>query len=395
MINPYSNYILSFCLALGACWLGWSGLYPPVSGNLITFLALTFLAHLGLSFYWKSRFNRAVQPAETYFSPLTVTLFLYGLWILDFIYEGGIPLVKILFNQPYNYRQFGIPTLHVFIVTFGSFYTVYLFTVFIATRKRLYLYLYFINLMAALLIYSRAMLIFNVTSSVFVYLLSSPILSWKRTLVFVPGVMGMIYLFGLMGTLRVSFEAKKSYDPELFLQIGEATPAFRASSVPKEFFWGYIYLSSPVANLQHNINTFQVPPFSVSRMIQHVNNEMIFDFISKRANRLAGIEREVENTLPERPFNVSTVYSRSFSYQGWNGMVMMGIFILILPWIYRKLLPSNRYEITGLSILNTMYLFLFYDNTFRFTGLGFQLVYPFILPWAEKTHSWFVKKSIV
>ncbi len=393
MVNPYSSYVVSFSIALLAYLLGWSELYPPLHGSLLTFLILTIAFHLALSRYWKSTVTFSFLPVDSFFNPVAVTIFIYGLWTADFIYEGGIPLVKILLNQPYNYRLFGVPSLHVFTVTFGSYFTIFLFALFISSGKRIYIYLYLINLFAALLIYSRAMLIFNITASVFVYFLSSPSFSWKRFSVLTMGFLFLIYFFGILGSLRVSFEAKQRYDPNLFLEIGKASTAFRKSVVPKEFFWGYIYLSSPVANLQQNVNTFQVPSFSVSRMVQHINNEMLFDFISKRVNRMFGVERERENTIPERPFNVSTVYSRSFSYQGWIGMFMISAFVLILPLIYLKMLPINRYYLTGIAILNTMYLFLFYDNTIRFTGLGFQLVYPFVLPLVEKTTVWFQKKT--
>jgi hypothetical protein len=202
----------------------------------------------------------------------------------------------------------------------------------------------------------------------------------------------LAYGFGVLGSLRVSFEARKSYDPGLFLDIGEATPAFRSSLVPREFFWGYIYFSSPLANLQENVNTFRVPPFTLGRLMQHINNEMIFDFLSKRVNRIFGVERENEHIIPYKPFNVSTVYSRSYSYQGWAGLLLMAAFVLILPWIYIRILPNNPYSLTGLAILNTMYLFLMYDNTIRFTGLGLQLVFPFVLPKVERAAAWFQNK---
>jgi hypothetical protein len=112
-------------------------------------------------------------------------------------------------------------------------------------------------------------------------------------------------------------------------------------------------------------------------------------------NRLAGVERATENTIPRRPFNVSTVYSRSFSYQGWIGMFIIGGFVLLIPLVYAKFLPVNSYQLTGIAVLNTMYLFLFYDNTIRFTGLGLQLVYPFLLPLAERASGWVQKKTIL
>jgi len=304
---------------------------------------------------------------------------------MEFVYEGGIPLVKILLRQPYNYRFFGVPSLHVFNVTFASFFTIFLFHLYLSSHKNKYLILSLINWAAAILIYSRAMFIFILVAAFFVYLASGSIkikfILWTPLV----GIM-ILYFFGILGNVRESFEAKSKYNPALFLETGGATDQFRSSWVPKEFFWGYIYISSPLANLQTNINTRHVSD-KPSVLYQHVNNEIAFDFISKRINRLLGWEREGENTITG-PFNVSTVYSRSFSYQGWIGIFIMAAFVLVFPWFYCWLLPQGSFTLTGIAILNTMYLFLVYDNTIRFTGLGFQLIYPVILPFCEKAWMW-------
>ncbi len=385
MINPYSSYAFAFIIALIAYSFGWSGLYPVLTWPLLGFITVTILAHASLSILWKKHiaFSRAVSPGL--FDPVQTTFFIYALWTADFLYEGGIPLIKILFGQRYDYKLFGVPSLHVFTVTFASFFTIHLFSLFITTRERVYLALYLLNLLAALLIYSRAMLIFNIVGSVFVFFLIGYSFEWRRLSVISAGFILLIYFFGVLGTFRVSAEVQKEYDPEIFMDIGNATPAFRTSSVPSEFFWGYVYFSSPLANLQQNINTFNVPPFSMARLGGFINNEMTLDFFSKRINRVLGIQRAPENMIPKKPFNVSTAYSRSYSYLGWMGMAFMAVFVLSFPLVYMKLVPSNHYTVAGVAILNTMYLFLFYDNTLRFTGLGLQLIYPFVLPVVERS----------
>jgi hypothetical protein len=387
MINPYSSYVIAFCLALFTYSLGWSDLYPPLSTGLLSFLIITIVLHVVFSLVWRKTVTFVEHVPTVNLNPVLITTFIYALWVADFVYEGGVPLIKILFNQPYDYRAFGVPSLHVFTVTFASFFTVYLFSAFLATGQKIYFSLYLVNLVAALLIYSRAMLIFNIVSSVFVFALWEPHIRWRRLLLITFGFMVLTYFFGVLGTLRVSSETKTGYDSELFLDIGNAVPSFRNSYIPGEFFWGYIYFSSPLANLQQNINTFPVPPFSFDQMSQLINNEMLPDFVSKRVNRILHVERVRENNLPKKPFNVSTAYSRSFSYQGWAGMIIMAIFVLIFPLLYVKFVPSNQYTLTGVSILCTMYLFLFYDNTLRFTGLALQLIYPFALPTVERTVS--------
>jgi hypothetical protein len=384
-LNPHINYAISFAAALVAFLVGWSDLYPPPTSALLIFAGLTLLIHGWLAYRW--RFRPVVAAEEpVIFKPVPVTIFIYVLWGLDFLYEGGIPLIKILLGQPYNYRAFGFPSVHVFTVTFASFYTVYLFGLFLHTRKRIYLYLYGINLVAALLIYSRAMLLFNLFGSFQVLLFYTGGISRQQWAGLFLGLIVLAFGFGWMGSKRVSFESGKNYDPNLFLDIGEASTGFRQSMVPPEFLWSYIYLSSPLANFQQNLNTYPVPKATPGLWARMINNEMLPDFISKRINRLFSTGRSDEHVMPGKPFNVSTVYSRSYCYLGWTGLIVMGLLVACVPAMYLRWLPDNSYAFAGLAILNTMYFFLFYDNTIRFTGLSLQLTYPFLLPAGERLY---------
>ncbi len=385
-MNPYFSYVFSFSMALIAYSLGWSELYPPLSLSLLLFLIGTLAVHLYIGTkVWRFR-SIEFRPIllERDAPPIIITTCLYILWTCEFIYEGGIPLIKILFGQEYNYRLFGIPSLHVFNVTFASFYTVYLFNVYLSRPRKLILALCMINLFAAILIYSRAMFMFNLAGCFFL-LVSSTVKVNKLLYAALPLVaLALLCLFGALGTMRVSREAGESYDRNLFLDIGKATPTFRESLVPKEFFWTYIYVTSPLANLQHNIDTHSGHEVTWQSIAGMVNNEILMDFISKRINQITGSTRKSERTIPG-PFNVSTAYSRAFSYCGWIGMIIMGLVILLTPWIYMKLLPAHSlFFSTGFAILCTMFLFLAYDNTIRFTGLSFQLVYPVLLDYACK-----------
>jgi oligosaccharide repeat unit polymerase len=386
MINPYTFYIVGFGFSLAVYQLGWSEAYPPLSFSLFGFLTASMAAHFIFSKRWaksedvkNDKSDLMIQPK---LNPWLVTVFIYFLWIADFIYEGGIPLVKMLSNAPYDYRKFGLPSLHVFTVSFTSFYCIYLLYLFFISKKKAYLLLYLINMASAILIYSRSMLLFNLASSFFLYLLCLEEIPYKKLLLIAPSAIILFYFFGVAGTARVSFESKTSYDQNSFLENGRATTRFRNSSIPKEFFWSYIYISSPVANLQVNIDTYPVKPITLKRVLEYINNEWLFESLSKRINRLFGVEREKENTIKE-PFNVSTVYCRSYSYLGWEGIIAIGLFVLVIPVVYRKLMVNNPYQLISLAILCTTYLFMTYDNTIRFMGLGFQLVYPLIFPFVE------------
>ena len=84
-------------------------------------------------------------------------------------------------------------------------------------------------------------------------------------------------------------------------------------------------------------------------------------------------------TIPG-PFNATTVYSGSYSYAGWWGVVLMMGVILMIPVLYTRLVPpASPFFLSGLVIINTIFLFMIFDNTLRFTGLSFQVVYPILL----------------
>lgn len=381
MANPYFCYAVSFAAALLTYLLGWSDLYPPLSLTLLSFILATIIIHvfLGIRFSGQKIIIFKKIQTENYFAPLFITIFLYVLWCSEFLYEGGVPLIKILLKQPYNYKVFGIPSLHVLIVTFSSFYTIYLFHIYLSKRSFFILILYGINLLAALLIYNRGMLFFNLSASTFLFLMYKKTLLIKHVAGAAIAMVILFFFFGILGSLRVSNESRKPYSNEEFLKTGRASVSFRNSIIPSEFFWSYIYTTSPLANLQSNINNYQPQPIRVSRVLEWVNNEILFDFISKRINSYTGKEREAESTIPG-PFNASTVYSRSFSYLGWPGLALMGTLILAIPMIFLKILPpSSPFFLTALAILNTIFLYMVFDNTIRFTGLSFQMIYPVLL----------------
>lgn len=382
-MNPYICYILGFVVSILVYQLGWSEVYPPLSFGLAVFLLATLGAHFILSIAWnrnaKSKFNIIPSPKT---NPWLITLILYLCWTADFIREGGIPLFKVFFHQPYDYKVFGVPMLHVFAVTFASFYCVCLFYYFLTSGERRFLLLYGVNMFAAVLIYSRSMLFFNLASTTFLYLIYLDKVPYKAIFIGFPAMIGLFYFFGVVGTQRVSFENRVPYDVNLFLDNGKATDEFRSSIIPKEFFWPYIYISSPLANLQTNINTYEVKPITTSRVFEFINNEILFESISKRINKMTGTERESEKTIKD-PFNVSTVYSRGYSYLGWTGIFLTAIVVIALPFAYKRMMLHNPYQLVGFAILCTTYLFLCYDNTIRLMALGFQLVYPVVFPFLE------------
>lgn len=391
MFNPYICYAIAFAVALILYPLGWSDLYPPLSTPVVLFLGGTVIIHLIAGVYLAKTklvtFTRLPAPASRQ-SLLHVTLFIYVLWTAEFLYARNIPLLSILTHQPYDYRTFGIPSLHVFVVTFSSFYTIFLFHHYLSRRSRRTLAFFLINLGAALLIYNRGMFLFNLSACLLLFLIYKGRLSFRQLALISVFVLIVSYLFGVMGSLRVSNEARTPYSNRHFLATGEASQSFRNSVVPPEFFWAYVYATSPLANLEQNVRSGHVEEITTSAAFQWFNNELLFDFISKRVNAATGHERPRIETIPG-PFNAPTVYSGSFRYLGFTGLFLMALALCVVPSIYFKAMtPSSPFFLTGLAIMNAIFLFAVFDNTIRFTGFSFQLVYPILLSRALNRFGW-------
>jgi hypothetical protein len=64
----------------------------------------------------------------------------------------------------------------------------------------------------------------------------------------------------------------------------------------------------------------------------------------------------------------------------------------MIPFLLIKVVPTHSpFFLTTVGLLCTIFMFAVYDNTIRFTGLSFQLVYPVLLhvacerlPWVKK-----------
>jgi hypothetical protein len=240
-----------------------------------------------------------------------------------------------------------------------------------------------INLLAAILIYNRGMFLFKLAGCVFLYLGLRSINVWRIAVLLV-SVLILLFLFGMMGSMRVSNESQVSYNNRGFLTSGAATLQFRNSGIPAEYFWAYIYTTSPLANLEVTMSSPEEKSISASRVFDWLNNEVLPDFISKRINRLQGTESKKIRTIPG-PFNATTVYAGSFLRLGWWGLLFMSIITVAMPWLYTKIVaPESPYFLSGFAVLNALFLFMIFDNTLRFTGFSFQLAYPFLLGYLSR-----------
>jgi hypothetical protein len=377
LANPFFVYILSFSLVLSVYTLGWSLLYPVLSAEVVIFFLLSFIVSFVAGIFVQLCGRIEYQPVQLSDRMGSYVLFVWLGYLAEFAYNGGVPFLQFISGGSKDYTQFGIPTFHVFLVTFGSFLSVHIFHQLISDFKSKALFYFLISLIPCILIINRGMLVIILASCLFVYLLSLSRVSVRAVVSVAFAVLIVFYLFGKLGNLRQT--NGKTTDSDYILVVSKATDSFKNSLVPSEFIWAYLYISSPLANLEHTIDEGHV----IDSWISLLNYDLLPDFISKRTGTLFNLYKSDVPRVADW-LTVSTIYARPFVYVGWLGIIFMFWFFIVTTFLYIFFLPRHsRYYVTGLALLCAIPLFNTFDNMYSFTGLNLQLAYPLILSYVK------------
>lgn len=373
--------ILAVCIIYS---LGWSELTQPLKLPIIVFLLFVLVSLAIFSKIYNTYFPPKRMTAFRFKEPTKGWMLIGVLAIIaEFLYEGAIPIIELLvFKNNYNYVDFaGIPGFHVFAVTYTSFLGLWLWDLFLQDKRwyNLLFAVFFISY--PILLFNRGGLIFNIVSAVFIllYRVNEIQLSAKKIVSLFLVLLGFTYVFGAFGNLR-SYGASTSSNAEYFsgsgyiLDIGKATKEFQNSAVPNEFFWMYLYVSTPIANLQ-NIIEKNEPMDSVEAFM---TESVLPDFVGKRIAESRGIKIADDKLITET-FNVSTFFADAYKTMGFFGLILivyyLSLFIFGYTYIYSKL---NTQRVVGVSILFTIAIFCLFSNMMTFSGLSFQLIYPIL-----------------
>lgn len=364
--------------------LDFSDLYPTLSPSLIFFFLVVFV-FMGIIGFWVKRkkiisFSTVQKNRNVIWLSIIVILVV----LFEGVLSGGFPLLNMLLGRDSGYADFGIPTLHVIIMTFNAFLATYVFHILICNFSLTYVFVFLLNLIPNILVVNRGMLVMIFMNCLWIFLLfiGNKIRFWHIASL-VPIALIGLFAFGIMGNARLntSYQNNRtSMDTSQFLEIGKASDKFKESAIPEPFFWGYVYATSPLANLQKNIDRNNTEDFSGVREVNgFVFSELIPDFIGKRIISSKNyVTADPVQVTPE--LNAVSAFTGAFQWLGWPGMLLYIIYITIFAFIYIYLMKliSKQFFVVGVSTLCSVFLFSFFANMFSFTGLIFQLIYPIV-----------------
>lgn len=380
-VNPFFAYAFAYSVVLIIYIMPFSDLYPNIEFKFFLFMLFSIVFAMYLKKYLIINIFKQKKEQCSY-RPFILWFILLGfLYILDFIYMGAIPLLSP--DPEGGYRAFeGIPFFHVLIITGNAFYSNVLFEQFLINKKKFFLFLWFLSFIPYMLIYTRGSIIIGLLTAMLIYFSYKRI---KKKHLFKLGVISIIvlYLFGVAGNIRLNqaLYNESVNDSSTILNFGLATKEFEESIIPNEFFWGYIYISSPMANLQNIMMQSENKNIDFKDIVLVISTEWIPDSISKRLLDFIGIDLE---QLPMPPlltsaFNVSTFFARAGDQLGFLGLFIMYIYYIIFTIFYCVILmKNNKYKVIGIATFSTLVYMSTFNNVFVYSGWAFQLIYPLI-----------------
>lgn len=377
MTNPFLLYVVTFLLTVVIYQLGWSNLYPALSATMILFLSFTLIIGLVFAIVHKYKLKPPMRSAHVgpdAMAPL-VTAIILALSLLQFAYDRDLPLLQVVSGSAPTHKAFvddyGIPLLHPILLSFSSFFSVYLFHLFLSTQHRRNLFYLILTVLPLILFFSRGSLALTLIACVFVYVFFSRRYTALRAVVLLAISVLLAYIFGLSGSIRVA-------DPAYILQIGGATTNFLTAPVPRDFFWSYLYITSPLANFQLHVDS--TPPHTIEHdFAAFLVFDVLPDFISRHVADLYHIEAP-SSTLVSPALTARSAYARSYLLLGWYGPTLLfGYFLLLTIFLLYALNKRSRFFLTGLAFLNTLTVLLVFSNTLVFSGTVLPILYSMIL----------------
>lgn len=372
ILNPFILYIGAYLFVIVLYQFKWSELFPPLGSQLMVFLIVTFFVSfiLGCVFYSKKReIVSRITLSDSFFSK-SITCISLG-YFLEFIYAHQIPLLSVSLTDDSFIHFGGIPTFHVILVTYNVFFDIIFFQKNLQSKvdKRKWFAFAAIAVLPPIVIVNRGMLFTVAIACILMYLIMTS--QRVKSLIIKCGVFAFVLLagFALLGSLRIHDEGNRA-----FVSYAEPSSGFLKTNLNPLVLWPYMYIASPMANLQYCIDN-AIPEYDFPRFITEC---ICPDVISKRLV----INKEISsvkssNCLISPVFNVSTMYNTAYITMGYYGMLLMFFYqsfivVVFLLISYRK---KNQYYTVCFCLICSNIILGTFSNMWVFSAISFPILW--------------------
>ena len=367
IVNPFYLYCISFFTAIIIYLWGWCDIFPKLSAGLLLFFSITFLIFIfaghqfgkkNFNFVFYTRFN-------LYLNDILFSLIIF-LGLVNVLFMGYLPVL----DRSHNYREFGMPVIDPVFNTLSIFFSVFFLQSFIGQKKKRFLIYVFIIILIHILLYRRSSVIWIITSSIFLLLMYKKSISLPVIIAAIICLPILSYCFGAYGNVRSKLS--KSY---VMNGLG-ASEKFKNLNISHNHYMTYLYISSPLANLQENIE-------KAGTTIKKTDfKEFLFYCLIPESFTLR-LENQLELAPPVCYLITPDLIAGSFLMVafytlGWTGMTIMflylSLFILVCLVLIRKWKTFSSVTISLLSAAVSLLIFANFLN--RLDVILMLFVYP-------------------
>lgn len=381
--NPFIVYIATFGAAIALYQLGWSDIYPALSGDTLLFFSATFLSALVLAAF----VSPAVDGIRHYrpgLLPKYSWVFIVAIFIAEVALAGGVPLLLVLRGADFYAMEASATHLHLFAL--WSVYSTIRFADFAYSGRALYLLEALMPVIFFGLFIYRGPAIICVVTWLFVMVVKHRGMKPKHlSIVLATGAL-VLLLNGVLGNAR-------SPGGEM---LGSPSAAFQNSGVPQTYFWSYLYATLPVANLQLSVDRIKEQQGTVEEFLA---SELLPDTISKHILPMLNPAITTGGTLISRDqlyswpqpqvaptLNTSSIFGRAYGFFGWTGPAIMFVFLSAFIIFYLVLISKSPYSVPCLALLNTLVVFCLLNNMVASAAMLPLLIVAVLLPPWKSRH---------
>lgn len=374
MLNIFYMYGLMWIVILIMYAFGWSDLLISLDPRVLVFVLFTIVSSIGVGYLLRNKL-KFYKLKNNPHKKRTFTYLLLIFFVIDIIYEGTIPLLAVLQGDSmYDVPFVGIPWLHMLATGISFVYCLYLVYIYICFKQKTVILEYFSILSFFVLLFQRQNIIMIVLLSMLLFISSIKFdLSWKSVGIvagFIIAIMIVLFVFGVIGNVRYGIWGWN--DSSMICevaQINDKYPIF----LPKQYVWAYIYLVSPLANLNYNVIMGNV---AVNPSIFEIIYSYIPDFIMAF---IAQVDI-IGNDLMSPSLIVCTAFVTVFKYQGIIGMYLLYTYILGLTVIGVILCSKvKKLHITFVISLGYFFLFTFFTNPVVYPITAMMVIFAVVI----------------
>jgi hypothetical protein len=358
MINPFYLSAISYISVFLVFSLKWSRYYQYLSENILLFFLVNIVLSILLGFYFGKSLKFQNIPNKDKRINFYVILIIVG-YFINFMYAREIPLINVIFKIGSYYKDIEmIPTFFPLLTSLTVFFGIYTFNHYLSFKERNYLYKSLILFLLILMNMGRGVLIMALIPCFLLFLSHRKFnINFKNSIGILILLFIILFGFGYLGNVKTFEDPNYRSNTGNILVLGSATEEFKESIVPYEFFWTYLYVVSPTANLnsftQNNGNydsgffeflTFNFFPQSLQKFF--INYESI----------------NIKRYLVVDNFNVSTAFVVPYIQLGWLGIILYQVIFYLLIFITLFLLRKSPFKSLFLSLVSTVTVLSLFSN---------------------------------